>query len=65
MYVNECLYQGPKFCISVNYCIIVGIDMEQCCQGEAVTAASAVVPPTGAADHTHLPAGEGPVIYGR
>ena len=45
--------------------IIIGIDLEQCCQGEAVAAASTLVPPTSAADHTHLPAGESPFIYGR
>ena len=47
------------------YYIIIGVDLEQCCQGEAVAAASTLVPPTSAAGHTHLPEGEGPFIYDR
>ena len=62
-----------SFCVYSTYYkyVIAGVDLEQRCQGEAVTAASALVPPTSAAaaaaaDHTHLlPEGEGPFVYGR
>lgn len=47
------------------YYIIIGVNLEQCCQGKTIAAASTLVPSTSAADHTHLPEGEGPFIYDR